>query len=166
MASFTRGDWGGGSLPSLTSSNFEIICRRTSGNSSLSICKNIGRRCAIVLTEKKSQYGLLTLGFDKYEKVTHSSFPRIGASPLIWVPRAALTCCEASLTKSSTAPIISSRRVWRSSKPQKPVIRDQFVFLIWQSCERNYLEFGRQQQFVPPPLYPSTALQMQEQDHA
>lgn len=35
--------------PLLTSSSFEIMWRRTSGNSSFSICKNIGKRCAIVL---------------------------------------------------------------------------------------------------------------------
>lgn len=43
---------GGGTTkgtPSLTSSSLEIICKRTSGNSSFSICRNMGRRCAIVL---------------------------------------------------------------------------------------------------------------------
>ena len=42
-------------LPLLTNSSLEMICRRTSGNSSLSICKNIGRRCAMVLERKCKQ---------------------------------------------------------------------------------------------------------------
>ena len=36
--------------PWLTSSSLEMMCRRTSGNSSLSIWRNIGRRWSIVLT--------------------------------------------------------------------------------------------------------------------
>jgi hypothetical protein len=36
-------------IPWFTNSSFEIMCRRTSGNSSLSIWRNIGRRWSIVL---------------------------------------------------------------------------------------------------------------------
>jgi hypothetical protein len=51
---------------------------------------------------------------------TYSSFPRIGASPLIWVPSAARTCCDWSDTNSSMLGITSWRRVSRSSTAQKP----------------------------------------------
>jgi hypothetical protein len=37
------------SPPLLTDSSFEMMFRRTSGNSSLSICRNMGRRCEMVL---------------------------------------------------------------------------------------------------------------------
>ena len=55
------------------------------------------------------------------ELLTYSSFPRIGASPLICVPSAARTCCDESDTKSSMLPIISLSRVSRSSNLQNPV---------------------------------------------
>lgn len=104
-----------------------MMCRRTSGNSSLSICRNIGRRCAIVLKCEK----ILSIALSKLQRqrFTHSSFPRMGASPLICVPREALTCWEPSLTKSSTAPMISSKRVWRSSNPQNPTFHLTYLSL-------------------------------------
>ena len=52
--------------------------------------------------------------------MTYSSLPRIGAKPLIWVPKAARTCWEVSDTKSSMLVIISLSNVSRSSSPQKP----------------------------------------------
>ena len=51
---------------------------------------------------------------------TYSSLPKIGARPLICMPRAARTCCDVSDTKSSILVIISLRRVSRSNNPQKP----------------------------------------------
>lgn len=54
--------------------------------------------------------------------IPYSSLPKIGARPLICVPRAALTCCEVSDTKSSILVIISLRSVLRSSSPQNPKI--------------------------------------------
>ena len=56
----------------------------------------------------------------------YSSLPRIGARPLICVPRAARTCCDVSETKSSTLVIISLSRVSLSNSPQKPC-SSQFV---------------------------------------
>jgi hypothetical protein len=55
--------------------------------------------------------------------LTYSSLPRIGASPLICVPRAARTCCDWSETSSSMLGITSWRRVSGSSKAQKPALR-------------------------------------------
>lgn len=52
--------------------------------------------------------------------MTYSSLPRIGAKPLICVPKAARTCWEVSDTKSSMLVIISLSNVSRSSSPQKP----------------------------------------------
>jgi len=56
-------------IPPLTVCSLLMMFSRTSGNSSLSKCKKRGRRFSIV-----------------------ASFPRRGASPLIWLARAALTC--------------------------------------------------------------------------
>lgn len=53
---------------------------------------------------------------------TYSCLPRIGANPLICVPKAARTCCELSDTRSSTLPIMSLSRVDRSTKAQNPGI--------------------------------------------
>jgi len=52
---------------------------------------------------------------------SYSSLPRIGASPLIWVPSAARTCCDWSETSSSILGITSWRRVSRSRSAQKPM---------------------------------------------
>ena len=51
---------------------------------------------------------------------TYSCFPRRGARPLIWVPKAARTCWDGSETRSSTVVIISLSRVSRSIKLQNP----------------------------------------------
>lgn len=40
------------------------MCRRTSGNSSLSICRNIGRRCAIVLKCEK----VLSMALSEFQR--------------------------------------------------------------------------------------------------
>ena len=53
-------------------------------------------------------------------QIVYSSLPRIGAKPLICVPKAARTCWEVSDTKSSMLVIISLSNVSRSSSPQKP----------------------------------------------
>lgn len=91
------------------------MCSRTSGNSSLSICRNIGRRCAIVLLVISDHWRTTSL-------YTYSSLPNMGARPLICVPKAARTCWDESETRSSTLDMISFRSVSRSSKPQKPCI--------------------------------------------
>lgn len=84
--------------PLLTCSNLLIIFNRTSGNSSLSKWRKRGSKCSIV-----------------------ASFPRRGASPLMWVPRAALTCWEESAERSRTQGKILVRTVSRSfTKPAKP----------------------------------------------
>ena len=92
------------------------MCNRTSGNSSLSIWRNIGKRWEIVLGV--CQHHRLN---ECDTEGAYSSLPRIGASPLIWVPSAALTCCEVSETKSSMLVMISFKRVSRSSNVQKPI---------------------------------------------
>ena len=100
----------------LTSSSLEMMCRRTSGNSSLSICRNMGRRCAMVLWDRVSDETGQGL------REAHSSLPRMGAKPLICVPSAALTCCDVSPTRSSMLPMISFKRISRSIKAQKPTL--------------------------------------------
>lgn len=59
---------------------------------------------------------------DQGQLPAYSCLPKMGASPLIWVPRAARTCCEVSETKSSTELIMSLRRTFRSTSAQKPGI--------------------------------------------
>ena len=59
-------------------------------------------------------------GKDKKICISYSSLPRIGARPLICVPKAARTCWEESETKSSMLVIISLSNVSLSSSPQKP----------------------------------------------
>lgn len=58
----------------------------------------------------------------KCKTKTYSCLPKIGASPLIWVPRAARTCWDGSETRSSTELMISLRSVSRSTRLQKPGI--------------------------------------------
>ena len=54
-----KGGKGGSRLaPLFTSSSLEIMWRRTSGNSSFSICRNMGSRCAIVLFLRQHEVGL------------------------------------------------------------------------------------------------------------
>lgn len=53
---------------------------------------------------------------------TYSCLPRMGARPLICVPRAARTCWEVSETRSSMLGIMSLSRTDRSTRPQKPGI--------------------------------------------
>ena len=83
----------------LTCSSLEIMFNRTSGKSSFSICRKIGKRWLIV-----------------------SFLPKMGANPLISDPRAARTCCEESVTSSSTLGMISFSKVSRSTSAQKPGI--------------------------------------------
>lgn len=54
--------------------------------------------------------------------VSYSCLPKIGARPLIWLPKEARTCCEESETSSSTAGMISWSRVSLSTSAQKPGI--------------------------------------------
>lgn len=68
-------------LPWLTSSSLEMMCKRTSGNSSLSICRNMGSKWSIVLI--RCYVSLRSDGGNKVSAETYSCLPRIGASPLI-----------------------------------------------------------------------------------
>jgi len=105
-------------LPWFTNSSLEMMCRRTSGNSSLSIWRNMGNKWSIVL----SAVSVLLRASRQARNYTYSCLPRIGARPEICVPSAARTCCEVSDTKSSILPMISLRSVFLSTKAQKPGI--------------------------------------------
>lgn len=89
----------------------------TSGNSSLSMERNMGSRCSIVLAPKV-RWRARRLDCNR----AYASFPRIGASPLIWVPKAALTCWEVSDTRPSMPPMMLSSSTLRSTRAQKPGI--------------------------------------------
>lgn len=69
--------------------------------------------------------------------MAHSSLPKIGAKPLICVPSAARTCCEVSDTRASMLVIISSSRVSRSSRLQKPDEISQQI--VWRSSNHHKL---------------------------
>jgi hypothetical protein len=69
----------------------------------------------------------------------YSCLPRIGARPLICVPRAARTCWELSETRSSIVVIISFRSVVLSNREQNPCYPVSMEAM--KSFRGKYLEF-------------------------
>lgn len=80
-----------------TVSNLLMMFNLTSGKSSFRRCKKRGRRCSIV-----------------------TSLPSKGARPLIWLARAARTCCEVSWDRSRTQGTMRARMTSLSRSLEKP----------------------------------------------